>query len=58
MVWLLLFSRSFLEADDSTRYKSAEEHAQQQALSGEIAEIKRLYPDDKAKQSELQMELL
>ncbi|NLW10747.1 MAG: YidC/Oxa1 family membrane protein insertase [Clostridiaceae bacterium] len=29
----------------------------QQALSGEIAEIKRLYPDDKAKQSELQMEL-
>lgn len=29
----------------------------QQALSGEIAEIKRLYPNDKAKQSELQMEL-
>jgi YidC/Oxa1 family membrane protein insertase len=29
----------------------------QQALAGEIAEIKRLYPDDKNKQSELQMEL-
>ncbi len=29
----------------------------QQALQGEIAEIQRLYPNDKAKQSELQMEL-
>lgn len=29
----------------------------QQALSGEIAEIQRAYPNDKAKQSELQMEL-
>ena len=29
----------------------------QQSLQGEINEIKRLYPDDKAKQSELQMEL-
>ncbi len=29
----------------------------QQALQGEIAEIQRLYPDDKAKQSQLQMEL-
>ena len=29
----------------------------QQALAGEIAEIKRLYPNDKAKQSELQMAL-
>lgn len=29
----------------------------QQSLQGEINEIKRLYPDDKTKQSELQMEL-
>ncbi len=29
----------------------------QQALQGEIAEIQRLHPNDKAKQSELQMEL-
>lgn len=29
----------------------------QQALQGEIAELKRLYPDDKQKQSQLQMEI-
>ena len=38
-------------------FKQQKNTFKQQALQGELAEIRRIYPDDKQKQSQLQMEL-